>query len=227
MTNASRSSCERTGGSATTSHRLWIGAGPPASQARKTGRPPGLPYIGAVSAEQNLVAPSVPSRRTDSKAGAVVCARAQLGLSVIASATPGVGDSPQPHRLRTAGSGEVGMSHAAIAAVLARHDLSAGERLVAWSLASFGNREQLARPGMPVAAARAGLSRSRYHDAREQLVRRGLLEAEKEVGRGRTCHWRTSSASPGSRSDARSQVLAYSGPRHRNRMRRADVGTSR
>ena len=31
------------------------------------------------------------------------------------------------------------MSHAAIAAVLARHDLSAGERLVAWSLASFAN----------------------------------------------------------------------------------------
>lgn len=26
--------------------------GPPASQARKTGLPPGLPYIGAVSAEQ-------------------------------------------------------------------------------------------------------------------------------------------------------------------------------
>ena len=26
--------------------------GPPASQTRKTGRPPGLPYIGAVSAEQ-------------------------------------------------------------------------------------------------------------------------------------------------------------------------------
>jgi len=29
--------------------------GPPASQTRKTGLAPGLPYIGAVSAEQNLL----------------------------------------------------------------------------------------------------------------------------------------------------------------------------
>ncbi len=78
------------------------------------------------------------------------------------------------------------MSHAAIAAVLIRDDLSTGERLVAWSLASFANREQLAWPGIPVAAARAGLSRSRYLDAREQLVGRGLLEVEKGLGRGRS-----------------------------------------
>ena len=78
------------------------------------------------------------------------------------------------------------MSHAAIAAVLARHDLSAGERLVAWSLASFANRDQRAWPGIPAAAARAGLSRSRYLELRNQLVRRGLLEIETPgVGRGR------------------------------------------
>ena len=78
------------------------------------------------------------------------------------------------------------MSHAAVAAVLARHELSAGERLVAWSLASFANREQLAWPGIPSAAVRAGLSRSRYLEVREQLVRRGLLEVETAgVGRGR------------------------------------------
>ena len=53
------------------------------------------------------------------------------------------------------------MSHTAIAAVLARTDLSMGERLVALSLASFANREERAFPGNAAAAARAGLSRSR------------------------------------------------------------------
>ena len=77
------------------------------------------------------------------------------------------------------------MSHAAVAAVLARHDLSAGERLVAWSLASFANRDQWAWPGIPAATARAGLSRSRYLELRDGLVCRGLLEIETPgVGRG-------------------------------------------
>ena len=76
------------------------------------------------------------------------------------------------------------MSHAAIAAVLLRDDLSAGERLVAWSLASFANREELSWPGNAAGAARAALERSRYLDAREQLVRRGLVEVV-ERGRGR------------------------------------------
>ncbi len=57
----------------------------------------------------------------------------------------------------------------AIAAALARGDLSAGERLVAFSLASFADRENRAWPGAP--AAGAGLRRSRYLEAREQLVR--------------------------------------------------------
>ena len=77
------------------------------------------------------------------------------------------------------------MSHVAIAAVLARHDLSAGEHLVAWSLASFANRDHRAWPGIRVAAVRAGLSRSRYLETRDRLVRRGLLEIETPgVGRG-------------------------------------------
>ena len=63
------------------------------------------------------------------------------------------------------------MSRQAIAAGLARGDLSAGERLVAFSLASFADRENRAWPGAPAAAARAGLRRSRYLEAREQLVR--------------------------------------------------------
>ncbi len=80
----------------------------------------------------------------------------------------------------------VAMSVPAIAAALAREDLSAGERLVAFSLASFADRENRAWPGAPAAAARAGLSRSRYLQARDQLVRRGLIVVEDAAtGRGR------------------------------------------
>ncbi len=79
------------------------------------------------------------------------------------------------------------MSRQAIAAGLARGDLSAGERLVAFSLASFADRENRAWPGARAAAARAGLRRSRYLEAREQLVRRGLVIVEEAAtGRGRS-----------------------------------------
>jgi hypothetical protein len=78
------------------------------------------------------------------------------------------------------------VSRRAIAAALAREDLAAGERLVAFSLASFADRENRAWPGAPAAAARAGLRRSRYLEAREQLVRRGLVIVEQAAtGRGR------------------------------------------
>jgi hypothetical protein len=78
------------------------------------------------------------------------------------------------------------MSREAIAAALARGDLSCGERLVAFSLASFADRENRARPGTPAVAGRAGLSRSRFFEARERLVRRGLVVVERAAsGRGR------------------------------------------
>ena len=78
------------------------------------------------------------------------------------------------------------MSREAIAAALARHDLSSGERLVAFSLASFADRENRARPGTPAAAARAGLERSWFLEARDLLVRRGLVVVEQAAtGRGR------------------------------------------
>ena len=70
--------------------------------------------------------------------------------------------------------------------MLARGDLSGGERLVALSLASFADRENRAWPGAPTGAARAGLGRSRYQEAREQLVRRRLVDVdERATGRGR------------------------------------------
>ena len=78
------------------------------------------------------------------------------------------------------------MSRQAIAAVIARSDLASGERLVALSLASFAGRDNRAWPGAPAASARAGLSRSRYQQAREQLVARGLVAVdERATGRGR------------------------------------------
>jgi len=78
------------------------------------------------------------------------------------------------------------VSRQAIAAALAREDLAGGERLVAFSLASFAGRDGRAWPGAPAAAARAGLSRSRYLHDRDQLVRRGLIVLEEIAsGRGR------------------------------------------
>jgi hypothetical protein len=78
------------------------------------------------------------------------------------------------------------MSRQAIAAALARADLSSGERLVAFSLASFADRENRARPGTPAAAGRAGLKRSWFLEAREALERRGLVVVEQATtGRGR------------------------------------------
>jgi len=57
---------------------------------------------------------------------------------------------------------------------------------VALSLASFAGRENRAWPGASAASARAGLSRSRYQQAREQLVARGVLAIdERATGRGR------------------------------------------
>ena len=78
------------------------------------------------------------------------------------------------------------MSREAIAAALARHELSAGERLVAFSLASFADRDGRARPGTLAAAGRAGLKRSWFLEARELLERRGLVVVEQAgTGRGR------------------------------------------
>ena len=78
------------------------------------------------------------------------------------------------------------MSHQTIAAVLAVRDLSSGERLVAFSLASFADRDSRARPGTPAAAERAGLKPSWFLQARNMLVRRGLVVVEQAAtGRGR------------------------------------------
>lgn len=79
------------------------------------------------------------------------------------------------------------MSYRTIAAALALEDVSIGERLVAFSLASYADAEHQTFVGNPVAATRAGLSRSHYHAARDQLLGRGLISVAAEGGgRGRS-----------------------------------------
>ena len=51
-----------------------------------------------------------------------------------------------------------------------------------FSLASFADRENRARPGTPAAAERAGLKRSWFLEAREVLVCRGLVVVEQAAG---------------------------------------------
>jgi hypothetical protein len=59
--------------------------------------------------------------------------------------------------------------------------------LLRFSLASYAGRGHRAFPGAAAAARRAGLSRSRYLQARDRLVRRGLVVVEAEAsGRGRS-----------------------------------------
>jgi hypothetical protein len=76
------------------------------------------------------------------------------------------------------------MSYRAIAAALALRDVSTGERLALFSLASYANSDQQGWPSDEVAAIRAGLARSRYLAARGALAERGLIRIE-HVGRGR------------------------------------------
>jgi hypothetical protein len=79
------------------------------------------------------------------------------------------------------------MSYRAIAAALALREVSTGERLVVLSLASYANSDLQAWPSDEVAAARAGLARSRYLAARGSLAERGLIRVEHAgAGRGKS-----------------------------------------
>jgi hypothetical protein len=81
----------------------------------------------------------------------------------------------------------VGMSYRTVAAALALEDVSIGDRLVAFSLATYADAEHQTFVGNPAAAARAGLSRSQYLAAREQLEGRDLISVAAEGGgRGRS-----------------------------------------
>jgi hypothetical protein len=151
-----------------------------AQRRERPGCNPVFQNIGVVSAEQDQLVRIVPEPWTDSKPGPMVCALRCL-RSVVASVNRvGVGDGTHANH----SSGSPCVSRTAIAAALALEDVAGGERLVAFALASFANREQLAWPGTPAASARAGLARSRYLDARNRLLTRGLIETD-ETGGGR------------------------------------------
>ena len=70
------------------------------------------------------------------------------------------------------------MSYRAIAAALALEDLSVGQRLTAFALACYANREHCAWPAARTAAVRAGLSRRQYLVARAELAERQLISME-------------------------------------------------
>lgn len=183
--------------------------------ARKRERPGCNPVFlntGADCANQDLWHRSLPGLWTDSKPAMGVCAPGWSPRS-IASTLVGrsAGDGLQPSHIRPARRARArsidpphgilsaearcfctwdrsrAVSHAALAAVLRLEEVSAGERLAAFSLASFANREHRAWPGTPVAATRAGLSRSQYLAARDGLARRGLVVVDEPGGgRGRS-----------------------------------------
>ena len=95
------------------------------------------------------------------------------------------------------------MSHAAIAAALTLDGISTPERLVAFSMASYANREHRAWPSAAAAAARAGMSRGRFLAARDGLVRAGMLVIEdSRGGRGRSSTVRLAFAETRERLDA-------------------------
>ena len=95
------------------------------------------------------------------------------------------------------------MSHVAIAAALGLDGVSTPERLAAFSLASYANREHRAWPGAAAAVARAGMSRGRFLAARDGLVRADLVAIEdSRGGRGRSSTVVLAFAASGQRLDA-------------------------
>ena len=169
---------------------------------------------GVHSAKQRFPARSVSGCWTDSKPGLRVCVLSRCVTAIASVPAAGAGDGIQPpHRQNLppqrpscdlsnpVGPGPVAlavvvervarlearMSYRTIAAALALENVSVGERLVAFSLASYADAEHETFAGNPAAASRAGLSRSQYLAAREQLVSRGLMSVAVEGGgRGRS-----------------------------------------
>jgi DnaA N-terminal domain len=180
----------------------------PPPERRKTGCPPGLPKHRRRRRHTNLLPGNVPGFRTDSNVAMEICAQKPRLRLIANTRASSVGDGAQPqseHRQPAALRAwalrkEHAMSHRAIAAALALQDASSGERLVAFSLASFANREERCWPGARIAAARAGLSRSQYLHARERLARRGLITVDTQAGgRGNSALMKLTFAEHGTR----------------------------
>ena len=166
---------------------MWRSRSPFASGSRERERPGCHPVsqdIGAVSAEQNSVRRTLPPRQADPVSAAGVCTPWRWSRSTASVPCRGAGDGLQPSQPAgvVSAARRRRVSHAAIAAALALEDVSAGERLAAFALASFANSDHRAWPGTRIAAVRAGLSRSQYLAARDGLVKRGLVVVEAPGG---------------------------------------------
>jgi hypothetical protein len=135
---------------------------------------------------------TLPDCRTDAMSVSGVCVPLSGARSIASTALCGSGDGLQPSQLGSLSPsrsahphvlGRSALSYRAIAAALALEDVSVGERLVAYSLASYAGRDHLAWPAARTAAVRAGLSRRQYLAARAVLVERGLVIVEEVAGR--------------------------------------------
>ena len=218
--SASRSSCERP----EVSHHVVPAADlredhqPP--DTRKTGLPPGLPYIGVVSAEPN------PVRAVYRAAGRIprparlfarACARSERHRERHAwrwrwpSATCRLRRPERRGRSRESrGDRSRARPHRSI-------DWRAPCRM---SLASFANRDDARGPGIPAGSGAGRPRSSRYLEVARAARRRGLLEIEMP-GRARTGDARSSSCSRspvrGTRArstrTARSRAQLQPGPR--------------
>jgi hypothetical protein len=134
---------------------------------------------------------TLPGRRTDAMSVSGVCVPLTSARSIASTAPSGSGDGLQPSQLGSLSPsrsahphvlGRSALSYRAIAAALALEDVSVGERLVAYSLASYAGRDHRAWPAARTAAVRAGLSRRQYLAARAVLVQRGLVVVEQAAG---------------------------------------------
>ena len=190
---------------------------------------PAVAVLAMAFSHINLDVPATPPWRDDP----CRCGSGERDRSLLRTRRLAVRTAAGPTRRRCAVKFRTGaaMSVTAIAAALAREGLSAGERLVAFSLASFADRENRAWPGAPAATARAGLSRSRYLQARDQLVRRGLIVVEDAAtGRGRasTLGLRFADQGPWSEREINAPLfeaaLAYSHARGPARLLLATIG---
>jgi hypothetical protein len=161
-------------------------------RTRKTGLQPGLSDPAVHKHLHMKVDRILPGLRTDAKPVSGACVPLRSAKSIARTVTGGTGDGLQPvthRRSPTNESAQVNaaarvatMSYRAIAAALALADVSVGERLTAFSLASYANRAQLAWPAARTVAARAGLSRRQYLTTRARLADRGLIVLEPAPG---------------------------------------------
>jgi hypothetical protein len=198
----------------------------PLRERERPGCNPVFQNIGAYSAAPRISPRSVAGGWTDSNPASRVCVLSRCRSAIASVPMPDAGDGLRPPQKDTPPNSRrgcrspdpCGITHVVLA-------------VVAFSLASFADGEHRAFPGDPAAAARAGLSRSRYLAARKQLVARGLVTvADVGGGRGRWSTLTLEFASSGPWLEGRinpglfEAVLSYSRARGPARLLLAGLG---